>query len=89
MNEQEVRKILREMLMVKSFGKSTLEYDEVIDKALASLKSLEPKVDAIANILAKELPINYDGTNPGNWHILVSVATAIVNYLKGKKYPEP
>jgi len=36
--------------------------------------------ERIANIIAKELPVNYDGTNPGNWHILLSVANAIIDY---------
>ena len=48
------------------------------------LKEQQLTEDEIANIIAKELPVNYDGTNPGNWHILVSVAKAIIAKMKEK-----
>ncbi len=37
--------------------------------------------DELVKVIAKELPVNYDGTNPGNYHILYKVAQAIIDYL--------
>jgi hypothetical protein len=37
--------------------------------------------EEITEILAKELPMNYDGSNPENWHILHEIAQAIAERL--------
>jgi len=65
------------------------KYCEVhINKIEAEVKKLKEQQlteGEIAKVIAKELPANYDGTDPGNWHILVSVAKAIIKAREEKQ----
>jgi len=58
-----------------------------IDNALKAIQAHYLSLmseEEIGKIIARELPVNYDGTDPGNWHILFKVAKAISEAYKRK-----
>ena len=52
-----------------------------IDQALSDIKQEMVKgvlgVDEISKFLENGIPVNYDGTEPGNWHILQKLVHSI------------
>ena len=75
-----IRGILKDLLF-KYIPYDGIYLEADIDQALQDLKQEMVKgvlgVDEISKFLENGIPVNYDGTEPGNWHILQKVAHSI------------